>query len=106
MLFRSGDSAKAGAVVPYKVHQSLASGRPTITRSGAAINSLADEQLGLMVCPPADPESLAGVIETTIARLREGWSPAPRAVYDQYLSNRVIKAKLIAALGNHQGSAP
>ncbi|MFT4768052.1 MAG: glycosyltransferase involved in cell wall biosynthesis [Glaciecola sp.] len=93
-----GDSLKAASVVPYKVHQALASGRPTITRSGAAINALADEHTGLIVCPPADPAALAGAIEETIARLKSDWSPAPRTVYEQHFSNRVIKESLIAAL--------
>lgn len=93
-----GDSAKAASVVPYKVHQALASGRPTITRSSAATEPLGDAERGLILCAPADATALATAIEQTIARLHKGWRPDSRWVYEQQLSNRVIEGKLAAAM--------
>jgi len=93
-----GDSTKAASVVPYKVHQALASGRPTITRSGAATDLLGDNDNGLILCSPADAQELATAIERSISRLREGWQPKPREVYQKHLSNTVVKEKLTDAM--------
>ncbi|MDP5072237.1 MAG: glycosyltransferase [Congregibacter sp.] len=93
-----GTSAKAGAVVPYKVHQALACNRPIITRSGSAVSSLVDESAGLIVCPPADPAALADAIEQLVSRLNNAWLPNTRMLYERYLSHRVVKEKLRLAL--------
>ncbi|WOJ96768.1 glycosyltransferase [Congregibacter brevis] len=94
-----GDSNKAGSVIPYKVHQGLAAGRPVITRSGPATERIADERRGVILCPPSDPLALASAIETTVTRLRNGWSPTPRTVYEQSLGRSVLMRKLAASLG-------
>lgn len=93
-----GDSAKAASVVPYKVHQALASGRPTITRGSAATEPLGDDERGLILCAAADATALATAIEETVSRLHRGWRPSTRQVYQQHLSHRVIKDKLAGAL--------
>ncbi len=93
-----GESAKSASVIPYKVHQSLASGRPTITREGPAMASLGSERQGLILCPPGDPIALAALIEDTAARLRDGWAPRPRILYDENLGNTVIRERLAAAI--------
>lgn len=56
-------SRKAGDVVPNKVYQALASGRPVVTRQSDAypphlIGGLS-EQTGLFWVPPEDPQALA-----------------------------------------------
>lgn len=93
-----GESMKAGSVVPYKVHQGLASGRPVITRSGSATERLTAREMGLVLCPPGDPEALADAIEVVTSRLREGWTPRPRAVYEANMSRRVIRERLLKTL--------
>ncbi|MDA8961966.1 glycosyltransferase, partial [Congregibacter sp.] len=45
------NSVKAGAVVPYKVHQSLAMNRPLVTREASTISGIADQRKGLYVVP-------------------------------------------------------
>jgi glycosyltransferase involved in cell wall biosynthesis len=95
-----GDSAKAGAVVPYKVHQALACNRPIITRSGSAVSPLVDEDAGLIACPPADPAALADAVEGIVSRLKSGWSPNTRMLYERHLSNRVVKEKFRVVLAS------
>jgi len=56
-----GDSTKADNVIPHKVYDYLAMGKPVITR-----NSTAVEEMGLfdamITVPPSDPVALAGAI--------------------------------------------
>ncbi len=59
-----GDSAKAARVIPNKVFQALACGRPVITRSSAAYpRELAGvKERGIYFVPPANPQALAETI--------------------------------------------
>jgi glycosyltransferase involved in cell wall biosynthesis len=55
-----GDTAKAARVIPNKVYQVLAAGRPLITRDSPGIRELVPEPgPGLHLVPPADPSALA-----------------------------------------------
>lgn len=56
------DGPKAGRVIPNKVHQSLACGVATITRSGPAIERLLRDGESALLVPPADPAALADAI--------------------------------------------
>lgn len=58
-----GGSDKAGRVIPNKVYQALACGRPLVTRETALID--AHWPSGVHVVPPEDPRALA----ETVARL-------------------------------------
>jgi glycosyltransferase involved in cell wall biosynthesis len=58
-----GDSPKASRVIPNKVYQSLACGRPTITRySEAYEEEMRNTEQGLFFVEPASPELLADKI--------------------------------------------
>jgi glycosyltransferase involved in cell wall biosynthesis len=58
-----GDSDKASRVIPNKVFQILAMGKPLITRDSPAIRELlAADMPGVYLIPPADPEALVGAI--------------------------------------------
>ncbi len=59
-----GDSAKAGRVIPNKVYQALACGRPVITRHSDAYPNEVRKDLssGMVFVPPADPAALAGAV--------------------------------------------
>ncbi len=57
-----GASAKAQRVIPNKVFQILAAGRPLITADTPAMRELANSGEGLILVPPADPGALAAAV--------------------------------------------
>jgi glycosyltransferase involved in cell wall biosynthesis len=58
-----GDSEKAASVIPNKVLQILAAGRPLVTRSGPGIAEIVDgETPGIRLVPPKDPEALLDAV--------------------------------------------
>lgn len=66
------DGPKAGRVIPNKVHQSLACGVATITRSSPALENLLTDGQSALLVPPADPAALArSIIRLQDDELRE-----------------------------------
>ena len=65
-----GDSPKAGRVIPNKVYQALACGRPVVTRHSHAYPSELQEKpgSGVIFIPPADPDALATEVRALVAR--------------------------------------
>ena len=60
-----GDSGKAARVIPNKVFQIVAVGRPLVTRDSPALRELfPGPEPGLILVPPADPEALAAALRT------------------------------------------
>jgi len=58
-----GSSGKAGRVIPNKVFQILAAGRPLVTRDSPAIRELVGPDTpGIRLVPPDDPEALLSAI--------------------------------------------
>ena len=68
-----GDSPKAGRVIPNKVYQALACGRPVVTRQSPAYPDelQAASGTGLFFIPPADPSALAAEVRSLATRLEE-----------------------------------
>lgn len=62
-----GQTAKAARVIPLKVFDALALGRPVITRDSPAIRELLEHEKNVLLCPPGDGKALAAAI----LRLRE-----------------------------------
>jgi glycosyltransferase involved in cell wall biosynthesis len=60
-----GTSDKAGRVVPHKLYECLAMGRPVITRDGPAIAAMFREG-EVVTLPAADPQALADAIRALI----------------------------------------
>lgn len=60
-----GKTAKASRVVPHKVYEALAAGKPVLTGRTEAIEEVFDEDEVLSV-PPADPNQLADAIQVAI----------------------------------------
>ncbi|MEM6301445.1 MAG: glycosyltransferase family 4 protein [Pseudomonadota bacterium] len=89
-----GGSQKAASVVPYKVHQALAANRAVITRASPALADSFNEESGLIACAPEDPHALATSISQLAARLRQGWKPQTRSIYDARFSRRVLRDRL------------
>jgi len=99
-----GASAKAGRVIPNKVAQGLALGRPVITRMSLAypeaLRATPSHESGIVWVPPESPAALAAAL----ARL---WAePAQLAIlatqaaqtFARYLSESVVKAQLTELL--------
>ncbi|MHB1145465.1 MAG: glycosyltransferase [Thiobacillus sp.] len=97
-----GTTPKAGRVIPNKVFQSLACGRPVITRSASAYPEalVAAENSGLVWTPAGDAQSLADHVATlaadpgTLRLFGEAAAHASR----QYFSESALRHQLDAAL--------
>jgi glycosyltransferase involved in cell wall biosynthesis len=57
-----GAGRKAAVVVPNKVYQAAAVGRPLVTRDGPALREVFEPGTHCLACPPGDPEALAAAI--------------------------------------------
>ncbi|MDR2849633.1 MAG: glycosyltransferase [Verrucomicrobiota bacterium] len=95
-----GATQKAGRVIPNKVFQSLAAGRPVITRESPAYPGAARRTDALAFVPPGDPAALASAVAAWAsepARLAAR-NRAARAVYDACFAAPVVRGQLAAAL--------
>jgi glycosyltransferase involved in cell wall biosynthesis len=102
-----GGGAKAGRVIPNKVYQALACGRPVITReSGAYPEALRTEaEPGIVFAPPEDPEALAEAVSAWAARPERlaALGAAAADSYERYFSNRAVGEALAKALAEIKG---
>jgi glycosyltransferase involved in cell wall biosynthesis len=57
-----GSGRKAAMVVPNKVYQAAAAGRPLVTRDGPALREVLEPDEHCLVCPAADADALAAQI--------------------------------------------
>ena len=97
-----GTSAKAGRVIPNKVYQSLACGKPLVTRTAPAYphSFTNNDTLGIGWVDPGDPQQLAAkVAELMVKRaaLVEMGRQA-RQTYETHFSMASISASLFSAL--------
>jgi glycosyltransferase involved in cell wall biosynthesis len=103
-----GGGAKAGMVVPNKVYQAAAAGRPLVTRDGAALREVLEPGAHCLVCPPDDPEALAAAV----ARLLEDpalgarLGAAARAHVLQHFGAAQVAARLAGVLAAKLGVRP
>lgn len=94
-----GTSRKAAGVVPNKVVQAAAVGRPIVTRESPAVARYLDDASAVLV-PPADPDALASALvalrddPARCAELARG----ARAAFEREFSERVLAARMRAAL--------
>jgi glycosyltransferase involved in cell wall biosynthesis len=93
-----GTSDKAGRVVPNKVYECLAVGRPVITREGPAMSDMFAPG-ELVTVPAGDPGALAAEIRRLVAQTdeRERIAAAGRRAY----ADRFHERTLVALLGQH-----
>ncbi len=96
-----GTTHKAGRVIPNKVFQALAAGRPVITRASDAYPSEAAHSDALAFVPPGDPRALSAAMAAWLAepeRLTRR-AEAAREVYNRFFSASVVLAQLQDAVG-------
>ena len=96
-----GTSEKADAVIPYKVYQALATGRPVVTREAEAWASVTDNVAPVVAVPPGNAEALAEALdrlERDPERCRR-LAVASRSFFDRHLSTSVVRERLGEAFG-------
>lgn len=95
-----GDTLKAANVIPNKVVQAAAAGRPIVTRRSSAVARYFEDGASALLVDPADPGALAGALRALrddpalCNRLAEG----ARAVFERYFSERALTEKMRAVL--------
>lgn len=95
-----GSSGKAGRVVPYKVYQALALGRPVVTTDTPAARRVLSHRESALLIPSGEPDALAAML-LQLAQDRalcERLAAGGRRAYDEHLSRRVIAERLDEAL--------
>lgn len=101
-----GQSPKAGRVIPNKAYQSLACGRPLITRQSDAYPPSFNDNSndGITFVPPGDAPALAAAVRAISQsdlpislRCRQA-----RLIYERCFSEEIIKKALHNALGSLQ----
>jgi glycosyltransferase involved in cell wall biosynthesis len=91
-----GNTAKAGRVVPYKVSEALALGRPVITADTPATRRVLEDGVSALLIPADSPQALAAAIER-LARDRvlcERLAIGGRQAFEKHLSRRAMSEGL------------
>jgi glycosyltransferase involved in cell wall biosynthesis len=82
-----GTSQKAAMVVPNKVYQAAAAGRPLVTRDGPGLREVLEPDTHCLACPPGDADALAAAVRRLLEdrALAQRLGAAARAhVVDHY----------------------
>jgi glycosyltransferase involved in cell wall biosynthesis len=97
-----GPTAKAGRVMPNKVFQALACGRPLVTCRASSYpdDLLAAANSGIAWVPAADPAALAAAVAALASQPEQlaATGVAARASYEKYFSTDMIREQLRTAL--------
>lgn len=94
-----GDTAKASRVVPNKVFQVLAAGKPLITRDSPAIRELVGAGMpGVYLVPPADPAALVAALRRFAAERRTPGGGALHQELADRITPRAVGATMLGAI--------
>lgn len=92
-----GDSPKTDLVIPNKVYEALAMGKPVITANTSAIRELLTDRVNILLCPKADPKSLAEKI--LFIKNNQDFAKKTaqngRRIFEQKLKEEILAAELI-----------
>jgi glycosyltransferase involved in cell wall biosynthesis len=99
---------KAAMVVPNKVYQAAAAGRPLVTRDGPALREVLTPGAHCLVCPPGDPDALAEAIARLLddASLAARLGAAARAHVLARFGEAAVAAQLAEVLAARLGIRP
>jgi glycosyltransferase involved in cell wall biosynthesis len=95
-----GATDKAQRVIPSKVYDALAAGRPVITADTPAARELLTHGVDAWLCPPGDPDALAEAIDR-VARdhaLRARLADGARRTYEARCSPEAIGRDVVERL--------
>lgn len=103
-----GASAKAGRVVPNKVYEGLAMGKPVLTADTPAVRRLLRPGEEVAVVPPADPGALADAVASLAAdpAARARLGAAGRRAYCERFRPATVVGPLVDALAALSGRRP
>jgi len=103
-----GAGRKAAMVVPNKVYQAAAAGRPLVTRDGPALREVLEPGVHCLAVPPADPAALAAAVARLLDAPAEAarLGAAARAHVAARFGPETCAARLGAVLAERLGVAP
>jgi glycosyltransferase involved in cell wall biosynthesis len=97
-----GTTPKSGRVIPNKVYQALACGKPVITRRSPAYPPGLTERdaSGISWVAPGDPEALGAAVAALAGDTSSlaGRGASSRAIYEEYFSMATVRTMLRQAL--------
>jgi glycosyltransferase involved in cell wall biosynthesis len=95
-----GSTQKAGRVIPNKVFQALAAGRPVITRASEAYPAEVCGATAVTFVPPGDPSALAAAVAdwATHRSALAGRGQAAFTLYKRCFSAAVVRSQLAQSL--------
>lgn len=94
-----GTTEKAARVVPNKVYQIIACGKPLVTMDSPAIHELLEQQQpGVWLVPPGDPDKLAAVLRDLYDRRAALRAGQYHTNLDGLISPRSVSLRLLAVL--------
>lgn len=95
-----GVTAKAARVVPCKVHDALAAGKPLVTADSPAARALLRDGVDAVLVPPGDPGALAAALERLAgdAALRARLAAGARGTWERRLAPGKVAEGLAEAI--------
>lgn len=100
-----GNTDKAARVIPNKVFEALALGRPLVTGDSPAARELLTDGMDCLLCPMASPEGLAAAVRRLKddQALRTRLAARGRELFERRASAPVIGAEILEAAGRLRG---
>jgi glycosyltransferase involved in cell wall biosynthesis len=97
-----GESEKARRVVPNKVFQAMAVGRPIVTADTPAIREVLENERDALLVPAADPDALAAALRRLAddPTLRQRLGAAARQRYLEIATPARVAGRLVVALAD------